>query len=191
MPVGASNADLPKAQGPRRHDRCVGGEPLHGRSGVDVSRGRRGDSRPDHGRRVLASTLHRGRAQLQRARHRARALGQEDGDHRQQRIVGDHPHVQQRVRPSGRDARRLLPRSPSRRHRRGERARLPHAQQRRLQVRLRHHAGSLRRSIRRIVRHLGLARGAPLQAAVSSRATRSPRPTGASSPRSCASTRST
>ena len=53
---------------------------------------------PIFGARYLHRVLSRGAPGLQRPRHRAGAVGQADEHDRQQRIVRDHPHVQQRLR---------------------------------------------------------------------------------------------
>ena len=105
-------------------------------------------------------------------------------------FVRDHPDAELGLRRRRRRAGRLLPGGAAGRDRRGQRARLRHGQQRRLQGRLRHHAGGLRGGGGRAVRDAGLARGAARPTAATSPASGSPRPTGACSRRWCASTRS-
>ncbi len=90
-----------------------------------------------------------------------------------------------------RRARRPLPGRAAHADRRDQRVRLRQGQQRRLQGGLRAQPGGLRRGLSRAVRGAGRARGASSPSAASCSATRSPRPTGACSPRSCASTPST
>ena len=67
---------------------------------------------PISARRCCANSIP-GAARLHRARHRAGAVGQEDGHDRQQRIVRNHPHVQQRLR-RGRRAPATFIRRPAR-----------------------------------------------------------------------------
>ena len=97
LPVGAPHAHLPQAQGDRGHDLALG-RPL-------AARRARLDFRPGPGvfpirssARLAARILCEGAARLQRPRHRAGAVGPEDEHDRQQRIVRNHPHVQQRLR---------------------------------------------------------------------------------------------
>ena len=92
---------------------------------------------------VHASDLHCCRSALHRPRHRSGTVGQAQAHHRQQRILRDHPDAEFGVRRDRCKARRLLPASAARRHRRGQCSDLRHAQQRRLQSRLRDHAGRL------------------------------------------------
>ncbi len=80
--------------------------------------------------------------------------------HRQQRVVGNHPHVQFGVRRRRRQSGRLLSRRAARGDRRAQRAHLPDRQQRRLSLRLRAQPAGLRRSGRRAVRVARWARGA-------------------------------
>ncbi len=108
LPVGAPHRDLPRAQGPAGHDRPLRHALADAGERLDLrSRARR---RPRHGeRRALPlRALCQERAGLQRPRHRAGAVGQEDVAHREQRIRRHHPHAEQRVRRHRRDARRLL-----------------------------------------------------------------------------------
>ena len=85
----------------------------------------------------------------------------------------------------------LYPRGQARRDRRAQRVDLQRVPERRLPRRLRPLTGGLRRGLPRRLRRARPARGAPAASAATSPATRSPRPTGACSPRCCASTPST
>ena len=98
LPLGAPHAHLPQAQRTRGHDLALG-RPLAARRARLDLRGRAGrHSRSDLRRERAARVLCQGAARLQRPRHRAGAMGQEDGHDRQQRIVRDHPHVQSCLR---------------------------------------------------------------------------------------------
>ena len=68
----------------------------------------------------------------------------ETGNHRQQRVVGDHPLLRPRVRRGRRLGAPILPTRARIRHRRRQRIRLRHHQQRGLQERICHHPGGLR-----------------------------------------------
>ena len=93
-----------------------------------------------------------------------------DEHDRQQRIVGNHPHVQQRLRWRRRGGGRLLSERPAAGDRRGQRPHLSNGQQWRLSRRFRHLAGGLRRGVPGAVRDARLARGAAREASASSSA---------------------
>ena len=79
---------------------------------------------PIFGASELERILCQGAARLQRPRHRAGALGQEDEHDRQQRIVRNHPHVQQRLRWRSARPRATIIRATCSRDRRAQRAHL-------------------------------------------------------------------
>ena len=143
LPVGASHADLPQAQGPGGDHRRLRRQLVHGRRRLDLRAGAGRRSRSAARREIPSRDLCRREARLYRPRQRARALGQGDRADRQQRIRRHHPHVQLRLRRRRRDAGRLLPAGPARGDRRDQRAHLRDRQQRRLPLWLRPHAGRL------------------------------------------------
>ena len=145
LPVGAPHPHLPQAQGTREHDLALGRPLAAGRARLDLRRRPRRHSRPDLRRERASRVLCQGAARLQRPRHRAGAVGQEDGHDRQQRIVRNHPHVQSCLRWGRRGGRRLLSERATNRDRRAQRPHLRDRQQRRLSRRLRHHASRLTR----------------------------------------------
>ena len=98
LSLGAPHADLQAAQGPGRHDRRLGGPLVHGRERLDLQGGGRRHRGQAFRPRLSASALHQGRAEIFGPCDRAGALGQEEGDDRQQRVLRNHSHVQQRVR---------------------------------------------------------------------------------------------
>ena len=172
LPLGASHADHARAEGAGADHPGLGHALADGRAGLDVLAGRRRDPRSAVQQPLPARDLHARRRALHRPRHRAGAVGPAHPDHRQQRIVRDHPHVQQRIRCGGRAAGRLLSQGAARGDRCAERAYLRHRQQRRLQGRLRHHAGGLRGGGRAAVRDAGLAGGAARRSRASCATTR-------------------
>ncbi len=148
LSVGASDPDLPRAREPRGCNLGFGGRPVDARERLDAGRGRGSGQR----RALPPRGLHPRRPPLLGSGDGAGALGSRTGDHRQQRVRGDHPHVQQRLRRHCRWG-RLLPRAAPRRDRHGQRPGLSHRQQRRLPGRLRDLTGGLRRGVRCAVRH--------------------------------------
>ena len=163
---------------------------LHARARLDLRR--RAGNGAGHGqrRRLPAPGLHRRRPALHRARDGARAVGQAPPHDRLQRVVRDHPHAGQRLRPRRRQAGRLLPRAAAAGDRRDQCARLRHGEQRRLQGRLRHDAGRLRGGGQAAVRDARMAGPAARRPPLPRWATRSPRPISACSRHWSASTRS-
>src|SRR5216684_2359934 len=162
LPLGASHADFQKAEGAREHGVDRLGAPGRPCRRVAFPRRIRG-SEPRRGERVrvAASGLHSCKARLHRHLHRAGPVGHEDEDHRQQRVLRDRAHVQQRLRRRGREAGRLLSGGAARRDRPRQRVRLRAPQQRRIPDRLRGHSSDLRRSGGEGLRGAGHARAAP------------------------------
>ena len=97
-----------------------------------------------NGKSKLSRNLSAGRSEIFRPRQRAGAVGQEAQDNRQQRVAGNHPHVELGVRRLHQCAHRLLSEGIARRDRPAQRADLSEHQQRRLSRRLCHLAGGLR-----------------------------------------------
>src|SRR5258706_112943 len=162
LPVGASHADFPQAERPGGddHDRLGGARRSRRRLAFRRFVSRRN---PGHGERLHLAprSLQRCETGLHRHLQRADPMGQEDEVHRQQRVLRDHPHVQQRLRRRGREAGRLLSGCAARRNRPRQRIRLRARQQRRLPDRLRGDSSSLRRSRGKSVRGTRYARAAP------------------------------
>ncbi len=144
--VGPPNADLPHPQGPRKPDLRLGGQPADARRRMDLRTGERRHTRPRQQRGDSPPGLHRRPTRLHRSRDRADPVGPRILDHRQQRIVGDHPDVRPRVRQRRRSRSDLLPAASRGRHRRRQRLCLQPDQQRGLQSRVRDDAVGLRGS---------------------------------------------
>ena len=109
LPLGASHPDLPQAQGAGGHDLALGRQLADRRARLDLRPGARRHPRPDLRREASCSEFYlKARARLQRPRHRAGAVGQGDEHDRQQRIVRNHPHVQQRLRRRRRGAKATI-----------------------------------------------------------------------------------
>ena len=108
LPVGASHPHLPSAERSREHDLALGRPLAAWRARLDLRSRPRSHSRSDLRRERAPRVLCQGAPRLQRPRHGAGALGQDNEHDRQQRIVGNHPHVQQRLRWGRRGGGRLL-----------------------------------------------------------------------------------
>ena len=162
LPLGAPDADLPRAEGARAarlaSTWCIRSWARTAGASTPTS-----PARPATGsarQAVPARGLPRRRSAGHQPGDRAGALGQGDRDDRLERIRRDHPHVQLGLRRDHRQHARLLAGGAARRDRGGERARLRRAQQRRLPRRLRPHPGGLRRGGGGGLRDARLAGGA-------------------------------
>ena len=144
LPVGASDADLPRAQGPRRHDPALRRALAHGPSRLDLRRWRPASS-PTRSTAASASmkSIRKAKPAYSAARHRPGPVGQADGHHRQRRIVRNHPHVQQRLRRRRARRRATTTRRTAAPRSTPQRGASTPRQQRRLPGRLRHDAGGL------------------------------------------------
>ncbi len=98
LPLGASHADHARAEGAGADHSGIGHALADGRAGLELHAGRGRDPRSAVQQPLPARDLHPRRCALYRPCHRAGAVGPAHADHRQQRIIRDHPHVQQRLR---------------------------------------------------------------------------------------------
>ena len=125
LPLGAPHADLPQAEEAReRHLGVDRSSRCYGKTGWEFGTGRGGIAATVNGKSNARRNLSARRSALYRPRQRAGAVGQEAQDHRQQRIVGNHPHAQFGVRRVHQCAHRLLPGRAARRDRPHQRPRL-------------------------------------------------------------------
>ena len=98
LPVGAPHHHLPQAQEARERHLDVGHVLAHGQGRLDLRPSRRLDRRHRQRQGEARRTSICRQAALHRPRHRAGAVGQGAQDHRQQRVVRNHPHAQFGVR---------------------------------------------------------------------------------------------
>ena len=152
LPVGAPHHHLPPSEAAGERHLDVGRPPGTWARTAGPSTGGRLERRCGERDAEAFGNLSAGRSQIHRPRHRAGAVGQAAQDHRQQRIVRDHPDAEFGVRRPDQREHRLLSAGAARRDRRRQRPRLSERQQRRLSRRLRHRAGRLRGSVPQRVR---------------------------------------
>ena len=152
LPVGAPHHHLPPSEAAGERHLDVGDLLAHGRERLDLRPAGRLERRLREPDAEAFGNLSAGRCQIHRPRHRAGAVGQEAQDHRQQRVVRDHPDAELGVRRPDQREHRLLSAGAAERDRRRQRPRLSERQQRRLSRGLRHRAGRLRGGVPQRVR---------------------------------------
>ena len=120
LPLGAPHAHREGPQGPRGGDLARDRRSADGARGLGLLRGPRSHARPGERQALPPRDLHARQARLQRQGQRAGAVGQEDARDREQRILRDHPHAQQRLRRVGEHRPRPLSYSAPQSHRRDQ-----------------------------------------------------------------------